>query len=82
MGDDTKERTMKTTILALAAVATLGMAVPAFAQEDAPRAATASRSQAQDFSSHHRHWGWRHHHRHHRWCGHVWRYGHRVWVCR
>ena len=75
---------MKTTILALAAVATLGMAVPAFAQgaqEGAPRAQAQSR--AQDFSSNHRHWGWRrHHHRHHGWCNTYWRHGHRVTVCR
>jgi hypothetical protein len=72
---------MKTTILALAAVATLGMAVPAFAQET-PRAAVTGGVQAQDFSSSHRHWGWRrHHHRHHGWCRTYWRHGHRVTVC-
>ena len=52
---------MKTTILALAAVATLGMAVPAFAQGaqgGAPRG-TAIKVSSQDFSSSHRH-HWRH----------------------
>jgi hypothetical protein len=73
---------MKTTILALAAVATLGMAVPAFAQEGAPRSSQAQ-SQAQEFSSSHRHWHWgRHHHRHHGWCRTHWRHGHRVTICR
>jgi Ni/Co efflux regulator RcnB len=87
-----KERNMRTTILALAAVATLGLAAPAFAQSNDGNAARApiAQSGAQDFSASHRHWRrhhhhrwyWRHHHRRHHWCGHVWRYGHRVWVCR
>ena len=70
---------MKTTILALAAVAALGMAVPAFAQDSAPRGTAIKVSS--DFSSNHWHWR-RHHHRHHGWCNTYWRHGHRVTVCR
>ena len=52
---------MKTTILALAAVATLGMAVPAPPKgaKAAHHAAPRSKGQLQDFSSSHRH-HWRH----------------------
>jgi hypothetical protein len=75
---------MKTMILALAAVATLGIAAPAVAKDNAPRAAIDQVS-SQDFSSRHRH-HWRHHHwrhRHHvRVCKTFWRYGRRVTVCR
>lgn len=64
---------MKTMILALAAVATLGMAVPASAQ----RGAAINKVSSQDFSSRHRYW-----HRHHRHCTTFWRHGRRVTVCR
>jgi Ni/Co efflux regulator RcnB len=68
---------MKTMILALAAVATLGMAVPASAQSGAPRGTAVNKVSSQDFSSRHRHW-----HRHHRHCTTFWRHGRRVTVCR
>lgn len=69
---------MKTMILALAAVATLGMAVPASAQGgQAQRGAAINKVSSQDFSSRHRYW-----HRHHRHCSTFWRHGRRVTVCR
>ena len=73
---------MKTMILALAAVATLGMAVPASAQGGqggAPRGTAIDKAttQSQDFSSRHRRW-----HRHHRHCTTFWRHGRRITVCR
>lgn len=70
---------MKTMILALAAVATLGMAVPASAQggQGAQRGTAINKVSSQDFSSRHRYW-----HRHHRHCSTFWRHGRRVTVCR
>ncbi len=76
---------MKTLILALAAAATLGLAAPASASDSR---GSAVQSQAQDFSSGHRHHWRRHHWRrpHHGWrsrhCQRVWRHGHWATVCR